>query len=129
MQSPAALTAITYQSKQYFYMGSTWQQLESAKLLEKHSLCPLHRSDKISKVGPDILLDLLHSLFLPSKIGKFSNSKKNVHSLVNMTWSFFFVCMKNTVLNTLTVLLDEVENAELLFRSGKWVWSTKALFC
>lgn len=64
-------------------------QLQSAKLLQKHSLCPLHRSDKISKVGPDILLDLLHSLFLPSKIGKFSNSKKNVHSSVNMRLVFF----------------------------------------
>lgn len=100
-----------------------------AKLLERHSLCPLHRSDKISKAGPGIVLDLLHSLFLPSKIGRFSNSKKNVHSLVNMTF-FFFVCMTNTVLNILTVLLDEVGKAELLFRSGKWVLSTKwFLFC
>lgn len=95
----------------------------------KHSLRPLHRSDKISKVGPDILLDLLHSLFLPSKIGKFSNSKKNLHSFVIMTRPFFLVCVTNTVLNILTVLLEEVGNVELLLRSGKWVLSTKGLFC
>lgn len=126
MQSSAALTSITYQSKQYFYC--TWQQLQSAKLLQNISLCPPQRSDKISKVGPDILLDLLHSLFLPSKIGKFSNSKKNVHSLVNMTWFFFLVCMTNTVLNILTVLLDEVGNENCFSDQASGFWALRLCF-
>lgn len=98
MEISVALTHITYKSKQYSYMGSVLQQLASAKLLEKHSLCPMHRSDKIPKVGPDILFDLLHALLLTSKIGKFNKSEKNVHSLVN-TDLVFFVCITNTVLN------------------------------
>lgn len=122
------MTHTAYKSKQYSYMGSTLQQLASAKILEKHSLCPMHRSDKISTAGPDILLDLLRALFLPSKIGRFNKSEKNVHSFVN-TDLVFFVCITNTVLNILTVLLDEVWNVELLFRSVKWVLSTKALCC
>lgn len=53
----------------------------------------MRRSDKISKVSPDMLLDLLHALFLPSKIGKLNNSEKNVHSLANTDLVFF--CLRN----------------------------------
>lgn len=44
-------------------------------------------------MGPDILLNLLHALLLPSKIGKFKKSEKNVHSLVNTDLVFF--CLHN----------------------------------
>lgn len=82
----------------------------------------MHEWDKISKVDPDILLDLLRASFLTAKIGKFNKSEKSVRSLVN-TYLVFFVRIANTVLNILTVLLDEIWNVELLFRSVKWVWA------
>lgn len=81
---------------------SNWHQQSNWKNVP----CPMRASDKISKVGPDILLDCLCALFLPSKIGKFNRYERNVSSLVN-TGLIVFVCITNMALNILTVLLDE----------------------